>query len=432
MGSPRAVTADSSAPSNFARSRLYFSRRLFWTPFSRQTARCAKADCDRSRWSAPRMPVAGDARSRVDLPARRPAASAFADAKIHVIHKRDEHERPHSRFWPFRSRSPRAPRRRSPARSARPRPSSWRTWPRSTLGRRSTPPMGFGSLFGYCTEVSRLSEDATCNRIYAARACRRFPVILDALASGALSLTSVRLLNPAPHGRKPSGGARRGGRPKAARHRGADRAELAPRPDVPSTVRQAARAHARYVFVADARPANGGLWPACACRGTYPATQSPARSSRRPRRSGTASSSPSAGRATTPCAACRDLLRREIPNGDPGAIVARALTLLLEKVEKAKRGAAARPRTIRSGTDSRVRTPIVPSRDIPAHCQREVGGATETNALTLRPMGGDARSAASWSSITSVPFAHGWDRQPSRTSRFVAGATTSTRPSWCS
>src|SRR5258707_6232145 len=46
---------------------------------------------------------------------------------------------------------------------------------------------GHGSLFTYCTEVLRLSEDAACNRIYAARACRRFPVILGALASGALS-----------------------------------------------------------------------------------------------------------------------------------------------------------------------------------------------------------------------------------------------------
>src|SRR4029077_19442152 len=53
---------------------------------------------------------------------------------------------------------------------------------------------GHGSLFTYCTQVLRLSEDAACNRIYAARACRRFPVILDRLASGAMSLTSVRML----------------------------------------------------------------------------------------------------------------------------------------------------------------------------------------------------------------------------------------------
>src|SRR6185369_8283361 len=54
--------------------------------------------------------------------------------------------------------------------------------------------LGHGSLFSYCTRVLLLSEDAACNRIDAARACRRFPVILDRLASGALSLTTVRML----------------------------------------------------------------------------------------------------------------------------------------------------------------------------------------------------------------------------------------------
>jgi hypothetical protein len=49
------------------------------------------------------------------------------------------------------------------------------------------------------------------------------------------------------------------------------------------------------------------------------------------------------------------LLRREIPNGDPGAIFDRAITLLLEKVERAKIGAAGTPRPIRPGTDRRSR-----------------------------------------------------------------------------
>jgi hypothetical protein len=31
---------------------------------------------------------------------------------------------------------------------------------------------GYGSLFAYCTQALRLSEDAACNRIEAARACR--------------------------------------------------------------------------------------------------------------------------------------------------------------------------------------------------------------------------------------------------------------------
>src|ERR1700687_3753636 len=53
---------------------------------------------------------------------------------------------------------------------------------------------GFGSLHAYCTQALRLSEDAASNRIAAARACRRFPQILDLLASGEMTLTSVRLL----------------------------------------------------------------------------------------------------------------------------------------------------------------------------------------------------------------------------------------------
>ena len=53
---------------------------------------------------------------------------------------------------------------------------------------------GYGSLFAYCTDALRLSEDAACNRIDAARASRLFPVILGRLADGSLSLTSVRML----------------------------------------------------------------------------------------------------------------------------------------------------------------------------------------------------------------------------------------------
>jgi hypothetical protein len=53
---------------------------------------------------------------------------------------------------------------------------------------------GYSSLYSYCTQVLRLSEDAACSRIEAARACRRFPVILDRLASGELTLTAARLL----------------------------------------------------------------------------------------------------------------------------------------------------------------------------------------------------------------------------------------------
>jgi hypothetical protein len=66
-----------------------------------------------------------------------------------------------------------------------------------------------------------------------------------------------------------------------------------------------------------------------------------------------------AGRGRQPgFEAGRALLRREIPDGDPGAIFDRALTLLLDKVEKMKVGAAANPRParpIRHATDKAPR-----------------------------------------------------------------------------
>ena len=55
---------------------------------------------------------------------------------------------------------------------------------------------GYGSLFAYCTEALRLSEDAACSRIEAARACRRFPVILDLLASAILDSEDSTLYDP--------------------------------------------------------------------------------------------------------------------------------------------------------------------------------------------------------------------------------------------
>ena len=55
---------------------------------------------------------------------------------------------------------------------------------------------GCASLFTYCTQILHLSEHAAYGRIEAARAARRFPVILDLLASGTVTLTAVNLLAP--------------------------------------------------------------------------------------------------------------------------------------------------------------------------------------------------------------------------------------------
>src|SRR5258706_7055765 len=96
---------------------------------------------------------------------------------------------------------------------------------------------GYGSLFSYCTQALRLSEDAACTRIEAARTCRRFPQILEILASGSLSLTSVRLLRRHLTGENHQSVLAKA-RDRSRREIEVVIAELAPRPDIPSTVRR--------------------------------------------------------------------------------------------------------------------------------------------------------------------------------------------------
>ena len=62
--------------------------------------------------------------------------------------------------------------------------------------RRAYLPEGFPSLFAYCTGHLHLSEHAAYHRIEAARAARRFPVILTMLEEGVLTLTAIALLRP--------------------------------------------------------------------------------------------------------------------------------------------------------------------------------------------------------------------------------------------
>jgi hypothetical protein len=96
---------------------------------------------------------------------------------------------------------------------------------------------GPGSLFEYCTQVLRLSEAASFNRIAAASAARKFPVILDLLADGSINLTTVRVLAPhltAENHRRALKEAI--GRTKAGVEE--IRARLAPHPDAPALVRK--------------------------------------------------------------------------------------------------------------------------------------------------------------------------------------------------
>ena len=62
--------------------------------------------------------------------------------------------------------------------------------------RRLYVPAGYASMFAYCVEQLRLSEDAAYKRIQAARAARRFPALFGALTEGRLHLTAIGLLAP--------------------------------------------------------------------------------------------------------------------------------------------------------------------------------------------------------------------------------------------
>ena len=236
---------------------------------------------------------------------------------------------------------------------------------------------GYASLFTYCTQALRLSEDVACNRIDVARACRRFPVILDLLASGSVSLTSVRLLAKhltAENHRQVL--ARASGRNRHAIE--ALVAELAPQPDVPASVRK--------LPTFTAKPASSAT-PAAVTTTTMHSEPAPAIA---PSLAVLAPTPRPVVRASSPeryrvqftigeethekLRRVQALLRREIPDGDPAAIFDRALSLLLDKVEKTKL-AVTRPRPtppIRPGTDKEVGKGALGSRHIPREVRRAV------------------------------------------------------------
>jgi len=228
---------------------------------------------------------------------------------------------------------------------------------------------GYGSLFTYCTQALRLSEDAACTRIAAARACRRLPLILDLLASGSLTLTSVRLLAQHLTAENHQSVLAKA-KDRSRREIEALVAELAPRPDVPSTVRKLPCPRSAAAPSAAPLPTMHQVTPAPEV--TTSLSPSPLPAAPRPI---VRASAPDRYRVqftigletNEKLRRVQALLRREIPNGDAGAIFDRALTVLLEKVEKTKLGAAARPRQrqpIRPETD-KVHRPTARSRHVP-------------------------------------------------------------------
>lgn len=107
---------------------------------------------------------------------------------------------------------------------------------------------GCASMFTYCTQVLDLSEGAAYNRIEAARAARRYPVILDLLQESAITLTTVRLLSPHLNTNN-HGAVLASARHKARREVEELVATLHPKPDAPMIVRRMPHSHTAPVVV---------------------------------------------------------------------------------------------------------------------------------------------------------------------------------------
>ena len=229
-------------------------------------------------------------------------------------------------------------------------------------GRKLHRAQGTGRLFGYCTQILRFSEAAACNRIKAAKAVRKFPVILDLLTDGSVNLATIRLL--APHLTVENHLALLE-EAKGMTRRQVDKvvARLAPKPDVPASIRKLPTPRATV-------PGAGTVTPATPARDEQEATfLRPQLTTHRPV---VAPLSPERYRlqltigeeAHDDLRCLQDLMRREIPDGDPAVIVARALKLLRQDVQRRAFAATPRPRPAKGTKPG--------SRHIPASVERTV------------------------------------------------------------
>ncbi len=268
---------------------------------------------------------------------------------------------------------------------------------------------GYPSLFAWCTAALHLSEPAAYSRIAAARAARRYPRILTLLGDGDVTLTSVTLL--AAHLTDENHEALL----EAARHaskREVERlvASLVPQPSIASTLRRLpsspppARLLDRSASAPPVPDREGGTGPNAPAR-PEPPPASVALPDAAPRAVVAALGSDRyllkvtlSGAARANLDRARDLLRHAVPNGDPAEIVDRALSVLVEQLEKSRCAAAHRP-TARPHTTS---TP----RHVPAAIRRAVWARDEGRCAFV---GADGRCRETgWLELHHVvPFARG-------------------------
>ena len=236
---------------------------------------------------------------------------------------------------------------------------------------------GCSSLFTYCTQVLHLSEGSAYNRIETARAARRYPGVLKGLELGDLTLTAVRLLAPHLTSENHSDVL------AAARHRSKLQiqelvASLNPRPPMPTVIRRVASQPSQgdstspvantptmqpsfgATTVVTSPPIPGGqrgaVTPAPHYRAAIVTPLAPERY--RLQVTLTRETQEKLQRAQA-------LARHALPNGDVSALLDRALTLLIDHLQRSRFARVASARPIQGGRNAS-------GRHIPASVRRTV------------------------------------------------------------
>jgi 5-methylcytosine-specific restriction endonuclease McrA len=231
-------------------------------------------------------------------------------------------------------------------------------------------------MYKYCTEVLRLSESEAYLRIAAARAAGRHPMLLDMLRDGRLHLSGIERLAPIlTETNREEVLARAAGRTRRKIEELV--AEIAPKPDVPSTMRKLPerREEKKATPVLQLRP--DGV-------ANHPKTLAPAR--------------PAVVKPLAPAkykiqftasAGLRDklerlkaLMRSTIPDGDLAAIIEEAITEKLERLESKRFGKTKAPRK-----DLKETNTLPSSRYIPAAVKRAVYERDKGQCTYIDPNG---------------------------------------------
>lgn len=252
---------------------------------------------------------------------------------------------------------------------------------------------GFSSLFGYCCEMLRLSESAAYKRIEVARAVRRYPLVLDYLASGSLNLATARLLAPhlTPANHEVLLEAAAGLSKRAVEELVAMRF---PRPDVVALVRKLPTRPLTPVVSHQLDPPDD--------------PEPPASAASRPIRPVVTALAPDRYQIRfTACEATRrklrvaqDLLRHDVPDGDPAEIFDRALTALIANLQRQKLAAV--------GTPARAARLVTPgSRHIPARVRREVWARDQARCAFVASSGWRCRERGFLEFHHVTPYAVG-------------------------